>query len=112
MNKTILQTHIDLLNECKRQNQMLEKLIELNMNDLQDIVDQRDWYYERCMQLKDMVEALKLKGHVLEVANDGLVDAIKNFHNVKGRYNTQIAAAQMFELVDLPANYPENYKNE
>jgi hypothetical protein len=44
MKKTILQTHIDLLKECKRQNQMLEKLIELNMDDMQDIVDQRDWY--------------------------------------------------------------------
>jgi hypothetical protein len=53
MNKTLLQQHIDLLNECKRQNKMLEKLIELNMNDLQDIVDQRDWYYDRYMQLKD-----------------------------------------------------------
>lgn len=89
MKKTILQTHIDLLKECKRQNKMLEKLIKLNMNDMQDIVDQRDWYYERYKQLKD---------------------AIQNFHNVKGRYNTQIAAAQMFEVVDLPANYPENYK--
>ncbi|WP_396274997.1 hypothetical protein [Hyphomonas sp.] len=53
MKKTILQTHIDLLKECKRQNQMLEKLIELNMNDMQDIVDQRDWYYDRYRQLKD-----------------------------------------------------------
>ena len=53
MKKTILQTHIDLLNECKRQNQMLEKLIELNMKDMQSIVDQRDWFYERYMQLKD-----------------------------------------------------------
>jgi len=53
MKKTILQTHIDLLKECKRQNQMLEKLIELNMDDMQDIVDQRDWYYDRYRQLKD-----------------------------------------------------------
>ena len=53
MNKTLLQTHIDLLKECKRQNQMLQKLIELNMNDMQDIVDQRDWYYDRYRQLKD-----------------------------------------------------------
>ena len=53
MNKTILQTHIYLLNECKRQNKMLEKLIELNMYDMQDIVDQRDWYYDRYIQLKD-----------------------------------------------------------
>ena len=53
MKKTILQTHIDLLKECKRQNQMLEKLIELNMDDMHDIVDQRDWYYDRYRQLKD-----------------------------------------------------------
>lgn len=72
MKKTILQTHIDLLNECKRQNKMLEKLIELNMNDLHEIADQRDWYYERCMQLKDKINTFELKVHVLEVANDDL----------------------------------------
>ena len=59
MKKTILQTYIDLLNECKRQNRMLEKLIQLNMNDLQDIVDQRDWYYERYRQLKDKYNEYK-----------------------------------------------------
>ena len=53
MNKTLLQTHIDLLNEGRRQNKMLEKLIELNMDDMHDIVDQRDWYYDRYRQLKD-----------------------------------------------------------
>lgn len=41
-----------------------------------------------------------------------LMEAVKNFHEVKGRYNAQIAAAKMFELVGLPAQYPENYKNE
>ena len=81
MKKTILQTHIDLLNECKRQNNMLENLIELNMNDLQYIVDQRDWYYERYMQLKDKVSALELKAHVLEVANDDLADMNKELKN-------------------------------
>jgi arginine utilization protein RocB len=58
MNKTILQTHIDLLNECKRQNQMLEKLIELNMNDFHEIVDQRDWYYEEYQKMKGRSEEL------------------------------------------------------
>lgn len=81
MKKTILQTHIDLLNECKRQNKMLEKLIELNMNDLQDIVDQRDWYYDRYRQLKDKVDALELKAHVLEVANDDLADMNEELKN-------------------------------
>jgi hypothetical protein len=70
MKKTILQTHIDLLNECKRQNKMLQKLIELNMHDMQDIVDQRDWYYDRYRQLKDKVTALELKVNVLEIANE------------------------------------------
>ena len=59
MKKTILQTHIDLLKECKRQNQMLQKLIELNMNDMHDIVDQRDWYYDRYRQLKDKYNEYK-----------------------------------------------------
>lgn len=81
MKKTILQTHIDLLNECKRQNKMLEKLIELNMKDMQSIVDQRDWFYERYMQLKDKVNALELKTHVLEVANDDLADMNEELKN-------------------------------
>jgi len=59
MNKTLLQTHIDLLNECKRQHKMLEKLIELNMNDLHDIADQRDWYFEEYQKMKDRNEELK-----------------------------------------------------
>jgi hypothetical protein len=65
MNKTILQTHIDLLKECKRQNQMLEKLIELNMNDLHEIADQRDWYYEECQKMKagneELIKVIKQK---------------------------------------------------
>jgi hypothetical protein len=59
MNKTIIQTYIDLLNECKKQNTMLEKLIELNMNDLHDIADQRDWYFEEYQKMKDRNEELK-----------------------------------------------------
>ncbi len=59
MNKTLLQTHIDLLNECKKQNKMLEKLIELNMNDLHDIADQRDWYFEEYQKMKERNEELK-----------------------------------------------------
>lgn len=59
MNKTLLQTHIDLLNECRRQNRMLEKLIELNMNDLHEIADQRDWYFEEYQKMKDRNEELK-----------------------------------------------------
>ena len=59
------------------------------MNDLHEIADQRDWYYERYMQLKE---------------------AIQNFYESKGRYNSQIAAAKMFEATGLETAYPKNYK--
>jgi len=39
--------------EAKNKIRMLEKLIELNMKDLWDIADQRDWYYEEYRKLKD-----------------------------------------------------------
>lgn len=52
MNKTLLQTYIDLLEECKKQNKMLEKLIELNVQDFHDVVEQRDWYYSRYLHYK------------------------------------------------------------
>jgi hypothetical protein len=38
--------------ELKKEVQMLEKLIELNMKDLWDIVDRRDWYYNEYQRLK------------------------------------------------------------
>jgi translation initiation factor 2B subunit (eIF-2B alpha/beta/delta family) len=37
----------------RKELRMLEKLIELNMKDLHDITDQRDWYYEEYRKLKD-----------------------------------------------------------
>lgn len=39
--------------KLRRELRMLEKLIELNMKDLHDIADQRDWYYEEYRKLKD-----------------------------------------------------------
>lgn len=33
--------------------EMLEKLIELNMKDLWEIADQRDWYHEEYRKLRD-----------------------------------------------------------
>jgi predicted transcriptional regulator len=38
--------------KLRREIRMLEKLLELNMNDLHDIADQRDWYYEGYQKLK------------------------------------------------------------
>jgi hypothetical protein len=83
MNKTILQTHIDLLKECKRQNQMLEKLIELNMNDFHEVVEQRDKYkighdrYEKLRRLNlQEVKELYLK-HLRSLENfDTLIDKL------------------------------------
>jgi hypothetical protein len=39
--------------EYKDRVKMLEKLIELNMKDLWNIADQRDWYYNEYRKLKD-----------------------------------------------------------
>jgi hypothetical protein len=45
----IMEVNVDLRKEIR----MLEKLVELNMKDLWDIADQRDWYYEEYRKLKD-----------------------------------------------------------
>jgi hypothetical protein len=39
--------------DLRKEITMLEKLIELNMKDLHDIADQRDWYYEEYQKLKE-----------------------------------------------------------
>ena len=39
--------------DLRKELTMIEKLIELNMKDLWDIADQRDWYYEEYRKLKD-----------------------------------------------------------
>lgn len=45
----VMEVNVKLRKEIR----MLEKLIELNMKDLWDIADQRDWYYDRYQSLKD-----------------------------------------------------------
>jgi chromosome segregation ATPase len=44
---------IQELNECRKTCQQLEKLIELNLKDLWDIADQRDWYWHQYEKLKE-----------------------------------------------------------
>ena len=44
----IMEVNVKLRKELR----MMEKLIELNMNDLHNIADQRDWYYEEYRKLK------------------------------------------------------------
>ena len=38
--------------DLRKELTMTEKLLKLNMKDLHDIVDQRDWYYEEYQKLK------------------------------------------------------------
>jgi len=38
--------------DLRKELTMIEKLLELNMKDLHNIADQRDWYYEECQKLK------------------------------------------------------------
>jgi len=47
-NSLIMEVNVKLRREIR----MLEKLIELNMKDLHNIADQRDWYYEEYRKLK------------------------------------------------------------
>jgi hypothetical protein len=44
----IMEVNVKLRKELR----MMEKLLELNMKDLHDIADQRDWYYEEYRKLK------------------------------------------------------------
>ena len=39
--------------DLRKEITMIEKLLKLNMKDLWDIADQRDWYYEEYRKLKD-----------------------------------------------------------
>ena len=43
----------DLTREVKN----LDKIIELNLKDLWDIADQRDWYYYECQRLKSQSQS-------------------------------------------------------
>jgi hypothetical protein len=59
---TIIRQQIEKENkELKQEIQMLEKLIELNLKDLWDIVDQRDWYYSEYQRLKSHNQSKKAK---------------------------------------------------
>jgi hypothetical protein len=39
--------------DLRKELTMLEKINELNLKDLWDIADQRDWYYDEYRKLKD-----------------------------------------------------------
>ena len=74
MNKNALKLHNQVLivandeldnenKKLKKEVKMLEKLIELNMNDLHEIADQRDWYFEEYQKIKDLSKVLKQSIH-------------------------------------------------
>jgi cell shape-determining protein MreC len=57
----VMEVNVKLRKELR----MMEKLLELNMKDLHDIVDQRDWYYEEYRKLKDRLDvAQKMESQV------------------------------------------------
>jgi len=59
-NSLIMEVNVKLRREIR----MLEKLIELNMKDLHDIADQRDWYYEEYQKLKEKNKNNQIKNTV------------------------------------------------
>jgi hypothetical protein len=60
---------------------------------------------------KALQEAYELgKENVRVTECKELVEAIRNFHKTKNRYDSQIACAKLFELAGLPNQYPSNYK--
>jgi hypothetical protein len=60
------------------------------------------------LQVKLLEEAIDDLNSVVR-ERDEAREAIKNYYEAKGRYNSQIAAAKMFEIAGLPALYPANY---
>ena len=42
--------------DLRKEITMIEKLLELNMKDLHNIADQRDWYYDEYQKLKDKLK--------------------------------------------------------
>lgn len=48
----------------------------------------------------------------LRAERDEAMEAIRQFYKAKGRFNSQIACAKMFEIVGLPADYPVNYQKK
>jgi septal ring factor EnvC (AmiA/AmiB activator) len=60
----------------------------------------------------DEMARLEDRLRLLEEENKNLIEAIKKFHKTKNRYDSQIACAKMFELVGLPAQYPDNYERK
>jgi len=69
------------------------------------------WKEAHDMQQK-LVISYVLENEKLENENKSLIEAIKKFHKAKNRYHSQIACAEMFELVGLPAQYPDNYERK
>lgn len=57
-----------------------------------------------------MSENTTKKEDVAQKLANQLIAAITEFYRAKNRHHAQIAAAKMFELAGLPAQYPESNK--
>jgi uncharacterized protein with HEPN domain len=87
-------------------------------NDIEeDKITNQDWKKMHDMQQKLVVdyvlenEKLKELEHY-KIKYNNIIEAIKNCHKAKNRYHSQIAWAKLFELANLPAEYPENYERK
>jgi hypothetical protein len=103
MNKTLLQTHIDLLNECRRQNKMLEKLIELNIINMNKEEEIPESFWEALVEVKDR-EINQLKEHVreLQIGHDRYEKLRRlNLREIKELYLKNLRSGENFDkLVD------------
>jgi septal ring factor EnvC (AmiA/AmiB activator) len=70
-------------------------------------------YYDRIIEgIKMLTEPIVKNWNQVKHERKEMKEAIENYYKVKGRHNSQIAAAKMFELVGLPTEYPANYQKK
>jgi hypothetical protein len=107
-----LEKEVDkLIDESNSLKKLCDSIEEEKFNKICDQTEVEFLYKERDyykMHSKTANDELNLR----EKQNKLMVEAIKNFHKAKNRYHSQIACAEMFELVGLPAQYPENYERK
>jgi hypothetical protein len=73
--------------DLRKELTMLEKLIELNMKDLHDIADQRDWYYEEYRKQKEkLLEKIESKDIAIKDLIKKQIDLFEELQQWKDNY--------------------------
>ena len=86
-----------------------EDLIWSNCQDKRELQRQIDEARELLASEKITRDHMIERGVEVQRERDEAREAIKSFYKAKGRHNSQIAAAKMFELLGVSAVYPTNY---